>query len=262
MKAQTISLWVLLTLLGAWTHGAEPVLVGRAAEMHEVLLPGAELRARKSQGLNEPLVLRIVATYPHGTAGYRYDLQYMPMVAGKHDLTQFLETADGQPAKGLPPLVIEATAALPPGPPGALIEPPELKVPWVGWYRLTLWCGGILWVGAGAWGVWFFRQQKIIAQRAAQAPALPLVDQVRARLEAAIAQPLGTQEKAELERLLLALGREKLGLAQATDPAVWMALRESPKTALWMRLLESWLYHPGSSPPSAEDLRDLLQRIH
>jgi hypothetical protein len=261
MKLHILSLWLLL-FLGLGTQGAEPALVGRVTDLREVMLPGAELRAREGRGLNETLVLRIVAAYPHGTAGYRYDLHYMPLVAGKHDLTQFLETADGQPAKGLPPLVIEATATLPPGPPGALVEPPALAVPRVGWYQLTLWCGGVLWLAVGAWGFWHFRQQKIIAQRAATAPPPPLLDQVRARVEAAIAQPLGTQEKAELERLLLALGREKLGLAQATDPAVWMALRESPKTASWMRLLESWLYHPATPPPSAEDLRDLLQRLH
>jgi hypothetical protein len=31
---------------------------------------------------------------------------------------------------------------------------------------------------------------------------------------------------------------------------------------VWMRLLESWLYHPATTPPAAEDLRDLLRRLH
>ncbi len=255
--------WLILLFfaLAGMVRGAEPVLVGRGVEIRDVMLPGAELRVRKSRGLTEPLTLRITATYPHGTAGFRYDFHCVPMVAGKHDLTQFLETTNGEPAKGLPPIVVEATGVLPAGPPGGLKELPAAVVPRVGGYEAMIPYGIALWAAAGVGVFWYFRKRKAQAQFAASIPAPTLAEQVKTLLQRAIAQPLGTPEQAELERLLLSHGREQLGLAHATDPAVWRALRENPNTASWLRTLEAWLHRPAASPPSPEELRELLSHF-
>jgi hypothetical protein len=87
------------------------------------------------------------------------------------------------------------------------------------------------------------------------------VEQLKVLLERAITGQLGTPEQAELERLLLAHGREQLGLAYASDPAVWRALRENPNTASWLRTLEAWLHRPAKSAPTADELRKLLSSI-
>jgi hypothetical protein len=260
MNRRARRILLFLTLCGL-THGAEPVLVGRGVEIRDVMLPGPELRVRKSRGLAEPLALRITATYPHGTAGFRYDFHCVPMIAGAHDLTQFLETASGEPAKGLPPILVEAIGVLPAGPPGGLKEPPVAVVPRVGGYESMIPYGVGLWGAAGIGVFWYFRKRKARAQFASLVPAPTLGEQLKALLQRAIAEPLGTAEQAELERLLLAHGREQLGLAHASDPAVYRALRENPNTASWLRTLEAWLHRPSTSPPSSEELRELLARI-
>jgi hypothetical protein len=251
---------VMLLLTGV--HGADPVLVGRGVDLLDVLLSGGELHVRKSRGLADPLVLRITGTYQHGTAGFRYDFHCVPMIAGKHDLTQFLETAEGQPAKGLPPLIVEATGVLPAGPPGILEERPVAKPPRAGGYERLIPYGIALWVIGGAGAIWYYRRQKITRQLAASRPPLTLAQKLRPLLERAITEPLGTPEKAELERLMLAHGRSQLGLEHAADPAVWQALRNNPETASWLQTLESWLHRPASSPPTTEELRELLSRVN
>src|SRR5689334_21389450 len=104
---------ILFALLPALAFGADSVLVGRGIDVRDVLLPGPELRVKKSRGFADLVVVRITGTYPHGTAGFRYDFHCVPMAAGRHDITQFLEAADGQAAKGLQPVIVEATEVLP-----------------------------------------------------------------------------------------------------------------------------------------------------
>jgi hypothetical protein len=236
-------------------------LVGRGVEIRDVLLPGAELRVRKSRGLAEALVLRITATYPHGTVGFRYDFHCVPMVSGTHDLSRFLERTNGEAANGLPPIVVEATDVLPAGPPGELKEPPATAVPRAGGYEALIPYGIGLWVASGLAVCWYFRKREAQGEIASSIPAPTAGEQVKALLHRAISQPLGIAEQAELERLLLAYGREQLGLVHATDPAVYRALRENPNTASWLRTLEAWLHRPSTSPPSSEELRELLARI-
>ena len=117
--------WLLVAIfiLCAGARADTTTLVGRGVDLRDVLLPGPELRVRKSSALADPLMLRITATYPHGTLGFRYDFHCVPLVAGKHDLTQFLESAAGESVKGLPPLIVEATGVLPATPPRAGTQP-------------------------------------------------------------------------------------------------------------------------------------------
>ena len=258
---QRVWLCLMLFVVCPAVHAQNSVLVGRGVDLRDVLLPGPELRVRKSRGLADPLLLRIAATYPHGTLGFRYDFHCVPMVAGKHDVTQFLETASGEAPKGLSPVIVEATGVLPGGPPGELKDAPLSTVPKAGGYEGMIPYGIALWLAAGVVGVWYFRRKKAEEALAASAPPPTLAEQVKALLERAIAQPLATPELAELERLLLAHGREQLGVAHATDPAVWRALRENPNTASWLRTLEAWLHRPSTSPPSSAELRELHARI-
>lgn len=252
---------MVFVVFSAVARAENSVLVGRGVEIRDVLLAGPELRARKSRGLADPLMLRITATYPHGTLGFRYDFHCVPMLAGKHDVAQFLETANGEPARGLPPIIVEATGILPAGPPGEFKETPLATLPKAGGYEAMIPYGIALWLVAGVRGFWYFRKRKVQEDLTASNPLPTLAEQLKAYLERAIAKPLGTPEQAELERLLLAHGREQLGLAHAADPAVWKALRENPNTASWLSALEAWLHRPATSTPSSEELRALLARI-
>lgn len=243
---------------------AQPVPVGRSQEIKDVFLPGSELRVRKADGSKDPLVLRIVDVFPHGTAGFRYHFSWMPLEAGTYNLADYLERVDGSEKGELPPIPAEASAVLPPGPPRFLTAPPPVEPGFVGWYRKLFPWGVALWaaLGVGGFARWFLKRRREALRRAAESPEnLSLAQRLRPLLELALTRPLETREKAELERLLLSHGRERLGLQTAADPAVWRALRADPATSLWLNTLEGWLHRPASSAPSAEELRDLLAAI-
>jgi hypothetical protein len=59
-----------------------------------------------------PMLVRVAATQPHGTFT-RYDLRYTGRVPGKHDLREYLFTAEGAPATNLPALTVSIAGLLP-----------------------------------------------------------------------------------------------------------------------------------------------------
>lgn len=251
-----------LHLMALAASAGESALVGRVVEIKDQLLPGAELKVRPSQGLRDPLVLRITATYPHGTAGFRYDFSCIPMQAGKYDLTKFLELTTNQPAKDLPPLMIEATGVLPEGPPSFLTEAPATSLSKSGGYKALIPYGIAAWALLGVIGLVLFRKKKLAAAAESSLPPPSLAKRLKPLLERALTQSLATPEKAELERLLLGYGRERLGLTKASDPIVWQALRDNAATSSWLHTLEGWLHRPSTSPPSQNELQELLALIN
>ena len=87
LQALLILTWIGVALLPA----ADQAGVGLTGELKDVLLPGPELRVKPDTGGRSPVVLRITATYPHGTAGFRYDFSWSALEAGPHNLSQYLE---------------------------------------------------------------------------------------------------------------------------------------------------------------------------
>src|SRR6185369_17179028 len=114
-----------------------------------------------------PLVVRITSCSPHGTA-FRYDLEYYGLEPGRYDLTRQLRRADGTPPTDLPPLWIEVTSVLPPGP----VEPSAIESrapPVLGGYRRALWIGGVLWV-VGLLAILLLRRKRVRVAAAVAAP--------------------------------------------------------------------------------------------
>jgi hypothetical protein len=80
-------------------------------------------------------------------------------------------------------------------------------------------------------------------------------------LQRALDGPLATGEKAELERLVIAYGQERLGVTDLATGAVWQALREDVSTGPWLKTLEDWLHRPAPVPPTESEIKALLTRI-
>lgn len=249
---------ILLSLL-AGVLCAAPAPLGRMQVLKDQFLPGPELQTRKGDG-REPLVLRITAVYPHGTAGFRYDFEWYALEPGAHDLSKYLEPVAGQSVT-LPALPVDAVGVLPPGPPGPLPDagPPEL--PDVGGYRHWLPIGIAAWIMGGVAIFMAGRKKKAAEQAAAAGPEQTLASRIEPLLRKALTGPLDVSEKASLERLVLAYGRERLGLADAAAGNVWQALRADNATGAWLETLETWLHRPAPVPPAEADLRALLERI-
>lgn len=226
--------------------------VGRRARIEELILPGTVLQA-KPGAPGDAVVMRILAARAHGD-GHRYDLEYYALEPGRFDLADYLVRSDGSPAEGLPEIAIQVRPLLPPG----QVEPNELAPvahQTLGGYERLMLVAGILW-GLGllaivAWGL----RRKRVATQAAETP-VTLADRLRPILASAQRGDLAGPERAELERLLLAYWRRRLGLREERASHAMTRLRGHAEAGPLLRQLEEWLHRP--EPSSTTDLQALL----
>jgi hypothetical protein len=247
---------VLIVLLAATPARAEDereVTVGMAGRIDQIVLPGPELEAKPNEDRKLPIVLRVAATYPHGTA-FRYDLVYYGLEPGAFDLKDYLRRKDASSTADLPALPVTIRALLPPG--QILPSPLEVKAaPALGGYRTALLVGGILWCG-GLAAILFVGRRKKQQQRAAAKRPLTLADRLRPLVEQAMAGTLTPVHRAELERTLLAFWRERLALADVKPAEAFAQLRQHAEAGPLLRCLEEWLHRP--EPATAVDVHELL----
>src|SRR5215210_6596085 len=118
--------------------------VGMPGTIEGLVLPGPELVVKRLDDRTSPVVVRIVRTYPHGSA-FRYDIEYAGLEPGTHDLRPYLRRKDGSSAADLPPIPVTVAAVLPPG----QVLPNALEIesgPRVGGYRTLRRVLGAIWV--------------------------------------------------------------------------------------------------------------------
>jgi hypothetical protein len=241
--------------------------VGMPAKIEQTVLPGTELEAKPIEDRQTPLVLRVVATYPHGSA-FRYDLVYYGLEPGTYDLRDYLRRKDGSSAQDLPTISVLIEPVLRPG----QIEPNRLALtasPFVGGYRVLLLLGGLVWVLGLAAIVLVGRRKRRTAAKAALRP-VTLADRIRPLVDAALAGRLSAGQHAELERLLIGYWRKRLNLEHAAPAQFMGVLRAHDEAGALLRRLEDWLHRPdGAAAPvdvaallkpyqaiSAEELQD------
>jgi hypothetical protein len=233
-----------------------PAGVGLTSLIQDLLLPGSELQVKPDPEGRSPVVVRLTAVRPHGTAGFRYDLSWFAYEAGPHDLSQYLERVDGSPLGALPAIGVEAVAVLPPGPPQTLPEF-QAPLPKLGGYRTALVVGGCLWL-AGLIALFIWRRPRSLTAAAVAPDAtLPLADRLRVLLENARTGSLDADGRAQLERLVLGFWRERLQLTNLPVPEAVHRLRNHPEAGGLLREVESWL-HSGKSTASATSMAALL----
>ena len=221
---------------GALSSTAQPPAgVGLTGLIQDLLLPGSELQVKPDPEGRSPVVVRMTAVRPHGTAGFRYDFSWFAYEAGPHDLSQYL---------------------LPPGPPQTLPEF-QAPLPKLGGYRTALVAGGCLWLAG--WVALFVWRRPRSSTTAAVAPdaTLPLTDRLRVLLENARTGSLDADGRAQLERLVLGFWRERLHLIDLPVPEAVHRLRNHPEAGGLLREVESWL-HSGKSTASESHMAALL----
>jgi hypothetical protein len=218
-----------------------------AGRLEGVVLPGPELEAKPLTDRRVPVVLRVVQVYPHGTA-FRYDLEYIGLEPGTHDLRNSLRRKDGSATGDLPPLMVKVNPVLPPG----QIKPNPLGIdpgPRLGGYRTLLIVLGIAWaVGlVGLVASFFFPRRRRVAL-ASDRP-VSLADRLRPLIEGAVAGTLSRTQLADLERSLLTYWRKRLALEAAEPGEAIEALRRHPDAGPLLAQLEIWLHQPEPSAP-------------
>jgi hypothetical protein len=239
------SLQIILAVMFFATvaRGGQPVTVGIEGRL-EVVLPVAGLKARPPER-HSPMAVRIAFSTPEGTST-RYELRYIGLVPGRHDLRPLLVDADGTPATGLPPIEVEIRSILPDGQKGTLIPVPKFPLPSLGGYRWFIAAIVVLWLFAA---VPLFRRRS--PQKLPQTPAevLPptLVERLRPLVEKAAAGSIATAEKAELERLVMGHWREQLQLDSISPWEALQRLKAHPQAGQLLRATEDWLHRPPGS---------------
>ncbi|MBI1901019.1 MAG: hypothetical protein HYS13_07900 [Planctomycetia bacterium] len=226
--------------------------VGFPTRIEGIVLPGFELEAEPLDR-QAPLVVRIEAVYPHGTA-FRYDLVYYGLEPGKYDLKDYLRRKDGTSTADLPSIEVEITSLLPPG----QVQPHALAAqssPFPGGYRTMLWIGGVLWaIGLAAILLVGRRKKRPVEGEGAR--PLTLADRLRPLVEGAMAGTLSTSQRAELERTLLSFWSQRLGLCDLKPAEIFAVLRRHPEAAALIQRLELWLHCPA--PTDRVDIAALL----
>jgi hypothetical protein len=215
--------------------------VGMPGKIDQIVLPGNELEAKPIDSREVPLVLRVVAAYPHGSA-FRYDLEFYGLEPGTYDLGNYLQRKDGSPAEGLPELPVEIASLLPAGqilPANPAMQPG----PPLGGYRLWLILGSLAWL-AGLAAIVLARRRAKLAQQQVAAPPLSVAERLRPLVAAAVDGRLSPEGTAEIERLLLSYWRHRLQLDEADPRAAVAALRNHDEAGVLLRQVEAWLHAP------------------
>jgi len=229
--------------------------VGMPGKIAQVVLPGSELEVKPLENRRAPLVLRIAAAFPHGSA-FRYDLVYYGLEPGDYDLRNYLKRKDGSALGDLPPIPVKVDPVLPPG----QVEPNPLALqpsPSLGGYRLLLALLGSLWC-AGLAAILVLGRRKPAGEGAALARPITLADRIKPLVDAAVAGSLSEGQHAELERLLIGYWRKRLKLEQSSPAVAITTMRNHPEAGPLFLKLEEWLHKPGARTEPA-DVAGLLR---
>jgi len=245
---------ILCSPLGARHQTEQTVTVGMRAQITQLILAGTKLVAKPIDDPNVPVVLRVLATYPHGSL-FRYDLEYYALEPGLFDLRDYLTRKDGSSMTDLPQIPVNIKPVLPPGQfqPNKLVptEPPSL-----GGYRGWMIAGGVLWV-LGLFAILFVGHRRRSLEAATMVKPVTLADRLQPMVEAAQRGKLDAAGKAELERLLLTYWRRRAGLGDRKPGEALAELRKHADAGPLLRQLEEWLHQPR--PRGDLDVNALLE---
>ncbi|MEZ6035855.1 MAG: hypothetical protein R3F29_00140 [Planctomycetota bacterium] len=237
--------------LAAQARDERQATVGMRAYVEQRVLPGTELVAAPGN-FESPLAVRVVKTWPHGSQ-LRYDLEWTGFEPGTYDLCKFLVRKDGSSTDDLPVLQVEVTSVL-----GAKAtepsEPEPVPAPRLDGYSTDQVLFFVIW-GAGLLGILFFGRKRRV-KVAPPAPKPTLADRLRPLVERVAGGAADDAAKAELERLLVAFWRARLGLGEAKAADAIAAIRRHDEAGVLLRQVEAWLHMPN--PPQDVDVKALL----
>lgn len=213
----------------------------------ELALPGTLLKARPVTD-KAPLLLRIASTQPAPRRGdLWYDLRYMGLVPGAHDLKNYLVRADGSPTGDLPSVQVAVLGLLPQDHKGELVRNAGARWPFFGGYRVLMGAVAVLWFALLIPLIFVGRRKrvKIVAPPTARTT---FADRLRPLIDQAARGTLSIEEKGKLERMLLWYWQQRLDLTGDSPADAIAALRRHQQAGELLRALEEWLHRrPGTA---------------
>ncbi len=264
---QTFTPWWHLVFLGLALSGvveiahaedkASPVAistVGIAKRIDQIVVPGGKLQAKPLQDRHQAFVLRVIAVYPHGTDN-RYDLEFYALEPGEYNLAEYLTRTDANSTEAIPTLSVRVDATLPAG----QIAPSKLAtspLPALGGYKAFWFVGALLWLG-GLYALLNVGRKRLVPEEAVVAEHASLADRLRPLVQSARDGTLAAEQRAALERVLIAYWCQRLHLSDVAPGKVMSKLREHAEAGPLVRSLEEWLHCPD--PPKSVDIDMLLK---
>jgi hypothetical protein len=218
---------------------------GMEAAIEGLILPGTELEVKPIEDRKSPLIVRIVEVSPHGSA-FRYHLTYYALEPGTYDLRTALRRKDGSELADVPEIKVTVKALLPPGQilPNAIPPTPN---PFFGGYRLAIVAAAALWFLGLLAIIFIGRKKKAEVERSVH--SYSLADRLRPLVEQGLAGTLSLEQRADLERALLAYWKKRLNLEHEKPARVFQHLRQHAEAGPLLNQLELWLHKPGEQSP-------------
>jgi len=226
--------------------------IGMPVTVHEIVLEGSELAAKPAD-YKTPLIVRIDAVWPHGTA-HRYDMEFYALDAGEHDLRDYLRRKDGGSTDDLPPLILTASPNLA----AYEIRPSRLDprpVRSQATYKNAMIAAAALWTIGLLAILLYGRRPSGVRSTTAARPA-SLAERLQPMIQAAADGTLEPTRLAELELSLVAWWRTRLGMDDLEPNQALQALLTHEEAGPLLRGIESWLHRPDAQ--SQENISELL----
>ena len=240
-------------------QAAPPPTVGMPQRIEGLVLPGSELIAKPLEDRRSPIVLRITASYRHGT-DTRYDLVYFGLEPGDHDLKDYLLRKDGSSTDGLPAIPVTVIPAYPLIEKRTVVDPEGRGLPLIGGYTIAAIGLGIVWA-IGLLAIIFVGRKKTRGDETDPSKPLTLADKLRPLVEKASRGSMSVDEKARLERVLIAFWRKRASLEGLNAFDALLELKKHVEAGPLIQKLELWLHRPGGDPDDriVEGLDELLK---
>lgn len=227
--------------------------VGVPAKISSLVLPGTKLKGKPLID-DAPMVVSVINAFEE-VDGFRYDLEFQGFEPRKYDLAKWLVREDGSATDDLPVVEVEVLRLLPEA---GIQLPNELEtgqLPELGGYGSFAKAVAIAW-GIGLLCLIFLRGPKR-KNKNAKKPTLSLADLLKDRLRSVFEGNSDPKQHAELERLLFAMWRRRLGLEGVSADEAMRKIRQHEDAGQLMQQLEEWMHSP--SPSQNVDLAGLLK---
>jgi len=185
-----------------------------------------------------------------------YDVRYVVNLPGEFDLTEYLASADGRPTDDLPSFKIRGLPSLTKDIETRIREIENVDIRFWHSYHETL-------VGLGAfWGLWlvglvFVGRGRRTARERPPPPEPSPAERIARLLRQLADEGLTTDQKAELEILLLTCWQRDLGLDDRRLADACRRIRASGQLGRAYGKLETWLHDPDRAVAVEELLEDL-----
>lgn len=228
--------------------------VGFPKLIFQYKIAGPKVVAKPIADRVQPIIVRIVDTYPHGS-DFRYDIEYKGLEPGAFDISKYLKRDDGS-TQPIPPIDVEVFPVLEKNE----VRPynlPQVRSRFKSYYLPLLLVLGTVWF-AGLLLILFYGRGKN-RKPSLEQKQLTVADRMRPLVDAAIAGELTTQQQAELERVLSGFWSRKLRLNHLSADELRQKLRNHKEASLMLNQIDAWLHRPANDPANSVDVNELLK---